>query len=141
MRRWREAMAALVPVNRWRSTSYDRLAAGGVTTPTHEAKSFLAAYRSSAERAALLDEIEHIRGAGQDVDYELLDGDELREVEPVAVRRGGFRDPAVSPAVHPPGGVRRARWPTAVRARGGSIREGSRVEDAHRHRARRGPGR
>lgn len=82
MPRWREAMAALVPINSLALESFDRLRDGGVAEPTFEAKSFLAAYRTPAERATLLEEIEHIRASGQDLDYDVLTGDEARSSEP-----------------------------------------------------------
>lgn len=82
MPRWREAMAALVPINSLALESFDRLRDGGVVEPTFEAKSFLAAYRTPAERATLLEEIEHIRASGQDLEYDVLSGDEARAAEP-----------------------------------------------------------
>lgn len=128
MRRWRKAMSALVPINGLALESFDRLAAGGVDAPTHEAKSFLAAYRTSAERTALLEEIEHIHGAGQAVDYELLEGDELREVEPSLSEALGSGIRLYNQRyIHP--GEYVAELAAAVRARGGTIREGAQVED------------
>src|SRR5690606_22472596 len=82
MPRWREAMAALVPINSLARESFDRLHDGGVEGVTHEAHSFLAAYRTAAERENLLDEIEHIRASGQPLEFDILTGDEAREVEP-----------------------------------------------------------
>ncbi len=82
MRRWREAMAALVPINSIALEAFDLLGAGGVEAPTHEAHSFIAAYRSEADRATLLEEIEHIRASGQTLEHEVLTGDEARAVEP-----------------------------------------------------------
>ncbi len=80
--RWLRAMQALVPINSEALDAYDALVAGGVDAPTHEAKSFLAAYRSPAERTTLLEEIEQIHRAGQDIEYDVLTGAEAREVEP-----------------------------------------------------------
>lgn len=87
-RHWRGAMEALVGVNRLALDSFDQLADGGVDAPTHEATSFMAAYRTAGERAALVAEIDHIRASGQKLEYDVLTGDEAREVEP-----------ALSPAV------------------------------------------
>lgn len=82
MPRWRRAMAALVPINSLALPSFDTLHAGGVEGLTHEADSFVAAYRTEAEREVLLDEIEHIRASGQALDFDILTGDEARQVEP-----------------------------------------------------------
>ncbi len=82
MPQWRRAMSSLVPVNDLALESFDRLAAGGVAAPTHQARTFLAAYRTAEERSVLLEEIEHIHAAGQDIRFETLTGDEARAIEP-----------------------------------------------------------
>src|SRR6188472_560042 len=43
--KWQAAMRAVIPRNRRALESFDALTAGGVGAPTHEAKSFIAAYR------------------------------------------------------------------------------------------------
>ncbi|GGD22760.1 NAD(P)/FAD-dependent oxidoreductase [Nocardioides daphniae] len=98
MPRWRRAMGALVPVNSLALDAFDLLAAGGVEAPTHEAESFIAAYRTAEERSTLLEEIEHIRASGQPLEYDVLTGDEARAIEPslsdevgVALRLHGQR--------------------------------------------------
>lgn len=83
MTRWRRAMDALVPINRLALESFDLLTEGGVDASTHATESFIAAYRSEDERGALLAEIEHIARAGQQVDYELLDGEHARALQPL----------------------------------------------------------
>lgn len=80
--RWKQAMDALVPVNRRSLAAFDVLTEGGVPAPTHEAKAFLAAYRTAAEREVLLDEIRQIHAAGQGIEYDVLTGAEAREIEP-----------------------------------------------------------
>lgn len=82
MERWREAMAALVPINSVALESFDQLRDGGVGEPTVEARPFLAAYRTPAERETLLEEIEHIRASGQKLEFDVLSGDEARALEP-----------------------------------------------------------
>lgn len=128
MKRWRRAMSALVPINRLSLSSFDLLGEGGVGVPTHEAKSFLAAYRNAGERATLLEEFEHIRGSGQDVEFETLTGDEAREVEPLLSTAVGaairlhdqrFIDP----------GTYVAGLADAVVTRGGHILSGVSVDD------------
>ncbi|TDC44842.1 FAD-dependent oxidoreductase [Actinomadura sp. KC345] len=80
--KWRRAMESLVPINGRALPSFDALIEGGVKAETNEAGSFLAAYRTAEERTVLLEEIEHIRAAGQKLEYEALSGDGARAVEP-----------------------------------------------------------
>ena len=82
MPRWREAMAALVPINSLALSAFDTLHEGGVSEPTIPAESFIAAYRTTEEREVLLEEIEHIRASGQPLEFDVLSGDEARNVEP-----------------------------------------------------------
>lgn len=124
--RWRTAMASLVPINRCALSSFDTLADGGVEGQTEEAKSFLAAYRTAAERAVLLEEIEHIHAAGQGIEFDVLTGDDARGIEPslsdeigAAIRLHGQRFINPGDFVH--------RLADAVRQRGGTIREDAEV--------------
>ena len=80
--RWKTAMESLVPINRQALPAFDFLAKAGVEAQTYEAKSFLAAYRTEAERSVLLEEIEHIHAAGQGIEFEAITGDDAREIEP-----------------------------------------------------------
>ncbi len=82
MKAWKKAMGSLVPVNDLSLESFDLLKAGGVQADTHEAKSFLASFRTAQERTTLLEEIEHIHAAGQHIEFEALDGDQARAIEP-----------------------------------------------------------
>jgi len=75
-------MGSLVPVNDLSLESFDLLRDGGVQAETREAKSFLASYRTEAERVTLLEEIEHIHAAGQDIEFDALTGDQARAIEP-----------------------------------------------------------
>ncbi|GAA2404402.1 FAD-dependent oxidoreductase [Streptomyces glaucosporus] len=128
--RWRRAMSALVPVNRLALGSFDLLAAGGVEAPTVEAKSFVAAYRTARERTVLLEELEHIRSAGQDIDFDLLDGDEAREAEPCLSPRIGAAVRLHGQRYIDPGAFVHA-LADSVRARGGEIRTGAAVTAVH----------
>ncbi|MFD2764934.1 NAD(P)/FAD-dependent oxidoreductase [Micromonospora eburnea] len=80
--KWRDAMRAYIPMNRRAFQAFDTLTAGGVASMTNEAKSFIAAYRTEAERSVLLDELAHIHSAGQEIEFDVLTGAEAREVEP-----------------------------------------------------------
>jgi D-amino-acid dehydrogenase len=82
MRAWKKAMGSLVPVNDLSLESFDLLRDGGVKAETREAKSFIAGYRNAEERKTLLEEIEHIKSAGQDIRFDVLDGDQARAIEP-----------------------------------------------------------
>ncbi|GAA4388384.1 FAD-dependent oxidoreductase [Actinomadura verrucosospora] len=126
--RWRRAMEALVPINGRALPSFDALLDGGVRAETSEAGSFLAAYRTEGERRVLLEEIEHIRAAGQELEFEVLTGDEARGVEPalsdeigaaILLRGQRFINPGVF--VH--------ALADSVRDRGGKIRAGADVTD------------
>jgi D-amino-acid dehydrogenase len=80
---WRRSMGKLVPINRLALETFDLLKDGGVRVHTVEASSFLAAYRTADERRTLLEEIEHIHAAGQDIEFDVLTGDEARAIEPL----------------------------------------------------------
>ncbi|MFE1511807.1 NAD(P)/FAD-dependent oxidoreductase [Streptomyces sp. NPDC058726] len=125
-RRWLRAMRALVPLNSLSLAGFDLLTGGGVEARTLDAKSFLAAYRTAGERRVLLEELQQISAAGQSMEFDVLDGDEAREVEPslsdgigAAIRLHGQRYIDPGHFVHALG--------DAVRARGGEIRERTEV--------------
>ncbi|MFY1594076.1 NAD(P)/FAD-dependent oxidoreductase [Micromonospora sp. WMMD737] len=126
--KWQSAMRALIPMNRRALEAFDALTAGGVAAPTHEAKSFLAAYRTEAERSVLLDELAHIHSAGQGIEFDVLTGAEAREVEPslsdtigAAIRLHDQRYVNPGQYVH--------ALADSVRARGGAVRAGVDVLD------------
>jgi D-amino-acid dehydrogenase len=125
-RRWGRGMRAYAPMNRRALDAFDELTHNGVEAATHAADPFLACFRTTEERALLIDELEHIHGAGQDVTYDLLAGHEARAIEPAlsptvgaAVRLHGQR------YIHPPTFV--GELAKAVVARGGRIVEGATV--------------
>ncbi len=126
--KWQSAMRAYVPMNRRAFEGFDALTAGGVASPTKAAESFLAAYRTETERLVLLDELEHIHAAGQGIEFDVLTGDEAREVEPslsaeigAAIRLHGQRFIDPGHYVH--------ALAASVRARGTQILSGSDVVD------------
>jgi len=80
--RWRQAMDQLVPINDMALECFDELAAGGVAEPTHKTDQFIAAFRTPNERRGMLEELQHIQNAGQQLDFAAVDGDQLREMEP-----------------------------------------------------------
>lgn len=129
-RRWQQAMQALIPLNNGALAAFAELEAGGVTARTLAADPFTAAFRTEADSKALLEEFAQIRAAGQDVDYEIVDG--------AAARRD---EPALSPEVGLAIRIRQERYlnPAAyvgaiadsVVRRGGVIRDESDVPAMH----------
>ncbi|TFV67612.1 UNVERIFIED_ORG: FAD-binding oxidoreductase [Bacillus sp. AZ43] len=126
-RQWRRGMAAFVPLNERALEAFDALAAGGVDAATRRSEPFLALYRSPKEVDGLLHELRAVAAAGQrGVDFAPMSGAEARSVEPLltgevhaAVRIHGQR------YLDPPAFV--ASLAAAVRARGGTVAEGSGV--------------
>ncbi|MCV7067192.1 FAD-dependent oxidoreductase [Mycolicibacterium farcinogenes] len=80
-KRWQKAMQALIPLNNGALAAFEEMELD-LTEKSSPAAPFTAAYRTYAEREVLLDEIKHIRAAGQSVNFELLNGPEAREQEP-----------------------------------------------------------
>lgn len=76
--RWKSAMGKLIALNRLALGAFDRIE--GVQAV--RTGPFLAAYLHANERSVLLEELQQIHAAGQDVDYQALTGDELRQLEP-----------------------------------------------------------
>ena len=128
MPRWNRAMQALIGVNQHSLAAFDLLAEGGVEVRTHEAKSFMAAYRTEAERQTLLEEIAHIAAAGQTLEYDVLTGDDAREVEPALSRAVGAAIRLYDQRYVNPGEYV-ASLADSVRARGGAVREGVLASD------------
>ncbi|TDC81257.1 FAD-dependent oxidoreductase [Actinomadura sp. 7K507] len=126
--KWRRAMESLVPINGRALPSFDALIEGGVKAETNEAGSFLAAYRTAGERTALLEEIEHIRAAGQKLEYEALSGDEARAVEPALSDEIGAAVVLRGQRFINPGRFVHA-LADSVLDRGGKIRTGEAVTD------------
>lgn len=126
-RRWEAGMRAYAPVNALALGAFERLAEGGVEARLHQADPFLACYRTPEERTHLLDELEQIADAGQDVKFEAITGDEARRTEPAlsdavgaAIRIHDQR------FINPPQYM--AALADSVRSRGGEIATGTTVE-------------
>lgn len=82
-RRWGVGMRAYAPINALALDAFDRLGEGGVTAPTHSADPCLACYRTAEERRVLLEELEQIAAAGQNVKYDVISDEEARYEEPM----------------------------------------------------------
>jgi D-amino-acid dehydrogenase len=127
-RRWQHAMQALIPLNNGALAAFDEMGLGGVTEPTRTAEPFTAAFRTVADSKGLLEEFQQILAAGQQVNFEVTDGDEARRQEPslsteigTAVRIHGERFLDPSAYVH--------SVADSVRARGGVIRADAEVSE------------
>lgn len=126
--RWRRSMAVFNELNRGAIEAHEQLTAGGVTAPLKYADPFLAACGSRADRTSLIEEFDSVLASGGDIRYELMDGDELRALEPAlsgnartGVRVHGQR------FLNPPEYVHALA--DAVRDRGGDLYEGFDVAD------------
>lgn len=135
--RWREAMGALVRINRHALEAFDKMVrdGGAAAGCLHEAEPFLVGYTDPSEARTLVDEARQITEAGQPVQVDELPVDEAREEAPML-------SPAVRATLllrgqrylHPPEFV--AALAESVSARGGVLRNGIAVE-AVRDRGRR----
>jgi D-amino-acid dehydrogenase len=127
-RHWGRGMRAYAPMNRRALDAFDELTDNGVAATTRPADPFLAAFRTPDERAALVDELEHIQDAGQAVKYDLLTGSEARAIEPALSSAVGavirLHDQRY---INPPDFV--GELARAVVDRGGRIVEGASVSD------------
>jgi len=127
-RRWGIGMRAYAPMNRQALAAFDDLAAGGVAATTRPADPFLACFRTAEERAVLVEELDHVRGAGQDVTYDVLTGSEARALEPSLTGAiGGAVVLHGQRYLDPPAFL--AALADSFVARGGEIRESSAVTD------------
>lgn len=79
---WQKAMQHYIPMNALSIESYELLAAGGVSSPVHDAP-LRAAFLAESDRAALEHEFELIREAGVALEADPMTGDELRAEVPV----------------------------------------------------------
>lgn len=126
-RQWRRGMAAYAPLNRLSIGAFDELADAGATPRPHEARTFLACYRTANEASTMLEELRRIEQSGQPVHFDYLTGAEIQQAQPgistdigAAVRIHGQR------YIHPPHFVRSLA--RAVVDRGGTLHERVRIE-------------
>jgi D-amino-acid dehydrogenase len=124
---WRTAMNRLVPINRQALAAFDQLTDGGVRAATRDAQPFMAAYRTAAERQVLLEELEHIRAAGQSIDVDVLSGGEARRLEPALSSEIGAALRLHGQRFIDPGAFVMA-LADSVRDRGGKLLEGVDVQ-------------
>lgn len=125
--RWKAAMRVFNEVNPHALAAYDQLA-DTVDEPTKRADPFLAVFPSSQARGEMAAELERSAETGAEVECDMLDGDEVRHLEPIlsedvhsAIRIEGQR------FINPPAFVHSLA--DAVKSRGGAIVDGFAVED------------
>lgn len=82
--RWRAAMAIFAEIGRTGIDAFDEIAAGtpAVAEPTRPAEPFLTGFASLQDREALVREFHVIRETGGEVDFNLMSGEQIRELEP-----------------------------------------------------------
>jgi D-amino-acid dehydrogenase len=88
-RQWERGITALIPLSRLALESFDLLRNGGVDGVVLDAKPLLAAFTTSTERNGLRSELAHLKSAGQDIEFELLNGNEARVIEPLLSEKVG----------------------------------------------------
>lgn len=122
--RWAAGMQAYAPLNERSLAAFDHLTDTAGLPRTTQAQPFLACFRDEAAREALLEELEHLRAAGQPLSYEAISGQQARHLEPslsqdvgAAIRLHEQR------YINPPSYV--AALAASVRARGATITAGA----------------
>ncbi len=127
-KRWRRSMQIFNQLNRASLDAYDELTGNGVAATTNPADPFLATATTVERRAGLVDELEQAISTGAEIDYDLIEGDQVRRLEACltdaphyGIRIDGQR------FINPPQFV--AALADAVRSRGGTIIEGFDVAD------------
>jgi D-amino-acid dehydrogenase len=88
-RRWRAGLAALAPLNVRALAAHDALTAAGADITSMPMDPCLIATRTDAQRRAIVDELLKVRSAGQDIQLDLLTGDEARAIEPLIGNEAG----------------------------------------------------
>ena len=102
--KWRAAMGVFAEVGGTGLDAFDEIAQGSnaVVEPTHPADPFLTGFASAKDRDALVKEFNVIRETGGSVDYTLMSGEQIRELEPtlgagvvagIEIRNQRFIDP------------------------------------------------
>ena len=121
-------MAAYAPLNSQAIRAFADLADAGATPRPHQARPFLACYRTPGEAAAMIDELRRIERAGQRVRFDYLTGPQVQQAQPslsddvaAAVLIQGQQ------YIHPPHFV--GALAQSVIARGGKVREWVHIDD------------
>lgn len=125
---WSRGVAAYGPLNRMAIRAFADLADAGATPRPHEARPFLACFRTTEEAGAMIEELRRIEAAGQRVHFDYLTGSQVQQAQPglshevraaVAIQGQKY--------IHPPQFMRALTQ--SFIARGGKLREWVRVEE------------
>ncbi len=126
--RWSRGVAAYGPLNRMAIRAFADLADAGATPRPHEARPFLACFRTTEEAGRMIEELRRIEAAGQRVHFDYLTGTQVQQAQPglshevraaVAIQGQKY--------IHPPQFMRALTQ--SFIARGGKLREWVRVEE------------
>ncbi|KID32147.1 glycine/D-amino acid oxidase, deaminating [Prauserella sp. Am3] len=128
---WDRVARANATLNVESLAAYDDLAAGGVATHAMQAP-VTAVFETHRQADALVDEFDRLAAAGQDVSFQHLPADELRDWLPQASDRLG-EGVRIDGQRHVDPGAFVGALAEAVRARGGEIRSGFDVVDVRSH--------
>ncbi len=126
--KWTETMSVFTVLNRLSLEAYDELADGSMKVFTKPASPFIAGFSTRAARDILVKEFEHVAKLGGSVDYDIVSGAQLRELEPLLA--DGATDGILIQGqrfIDPPAFVNSLA--DAVRARGGEIITDAEVTD------------
>lgn len=126
--RWSRGIAAYAPINRMAIRAFADLADAGATPRPHEARPFLACFRTTGEATSMLEELRRMQDAGQRVNFDYLTGGQVQQAQAsvstevrAAVAIHGQK------YIHPPLFIRSLTQ--SFIARGGKLREWVRIED------------
>ncbi|MDF1605438.1 FAD-dependent oxidoreductase [Nocardioides sp. YIM 152315] len=127
-RRWSRGVAAYAPINQMAIRAFADLADADATPRPHEARPFLACFRTTGEATTMLSELRRMQDAGQRVHFDYLTGGQVQQAQAsvsdevrAAVAIHGQK------YIHPPQFIRALTQ--SVIARGGKLREWIRIDD------------
>lgn len=126
-RQWQAGMAAYRPLNEAARATYDALTEGGVEAKVTDAP-IICPFQKESEAEGLFAELRMVLGTGQDVDIEMLTGEQAREAEPLV-----SADTRLAVRLHGQGFIDPPAFVDAlaasVRSRGGELYTGATVRE------------
>lgn len=129
-KRWTKGAKAYRPLNEQALAAFAEMAAGSHIPSPKAAAPFLACFQSPADREHLETELSLMRELGQPVEFDRLNGDEVRAIAPAVSKEitAGLSLHGQQ-YIHPPRFM--AALADAVASRGGKLCEGINVIDIH----------
>lgn len=126
--RWRQSMRIYNELNPASLDAYDELTDNGVAATTNPAEPFLAMATTPERRAHLVEDLEQAISTGAKTEYDLIEGDAIREIEPCLSETPQYGARIYGQRyINPPQFV--GAVADAVRARGGTVLENFDVAD------------